>query len=172
VTLEDKNFRNITGKLQASGIKWALGGSGLIFNLGLCKDFSDWDITTQAPQVDIKTALKDIPYRALRKTKLFQSDYCLRFSEDPKRIDLIGGFRLQSNGVKYSIPMHISAVKNEIPLASPEWWFCAYWLMGELAKSELLFQYVKRNGADMRVLSDIVAMNWPASLKEKVRSLI
>ncbi|MDF2647262.1 MAG: hypothetical protein K0Q73_3067 [Paenibacillus sp.] len=56
-----KDLHEITEKLKQSQIQYSLGGSGLLFYLGLIDKVNDWDIVVECPKEQLIEVLDDLP---------------------------------------------------------------------------------------------------------------
>ncbi|MFK7692427.1 hypothetical protein [Paenibacillus sp. HJGM_3] len=135
----------VTSRLHAAGIGYALGGSGLLYALGLTDKVRDWDLTTSAPVQAVQAALLDLPVQTIVSGDYpFASDYKLLVHETDPQVELIGGFAIHSPAGLCRIPPLLGgAVWNGITLGSPEVWYVAYALMGRRPRAELLLHYMQ-----------------------------
>ena len=80
------------------------------------------------------------------------------------------------------VRLAVSAHWRGLPIASPEGWACAYWLMGEYdepalrerraTRAELLFAHLERTGVDRVRLETMLAESLPAALASRLRALL
>jgi len=80
------------------------------------------------------------------------------------------------------VRLSVSRHWRGLPIASPEGWACAYWLMGEYdepslrerraARAESLLAHLERTGADRARAEAMLAEPLPEPLAARVRALL
>ncbi len=137
----------ITERLFAYKIDFALGGTGLLYALGLIDEVKDWDMAVDCPIEKITVALKGLDWVQLPQTELFKSNYLLKVLIKTTSIDLIGGFSISTSNGIHKVPVKISKYWNNTPLADPKDWLIAYKLMGHHDKAIRLENFLKNHSA-------------------------
>lgn len=89
----------ILNRLEENNIAYALGGSGLLYFLGLTDSIHDWDITVECPKDTLIKAIRGYDWVDQRSgDSPFASEY--RLSINALHIDFIGNFACYSNESK------------------------------------------------------------------------
>ncbi|WP_407269916.1 hypothetical protein [Radiobacillus sp. PE A8.2] len=60
-----KQVTKVVQALETYDIAYALGGSGLLYSLGLTNDVGDWDITTNETKTKVIQSIATSDYEAL-----------------------------------------------------------------------------------------------------------
>src|SRR5262245_5562470 len=55
-------LRRITSRLDAAGIEWGVGASGLLAALGLVDQVNDWDVQVEADPEAVRAIFEDVPH--------------------------------------------------------------------------------------------------------------
>ncbi|HEY6194229.1 MAG TPA: hypothetical protein VI504_04235 [Candidatus Eisenbacteria bacterium] len=168
----------ITAHLDAAGIAWAVGGSGLLAALGLVNVANDWDVQVEAAPEQLQWLFAGVPH-TFHGHGGCHADWKLAF--ESARTELIPRFAFYAPGGIVSVPLRVSRRRWGLPIASPEGWACAYWLMGEYdapaerarraKRAEKLFAWLDAYGADATRLEELLAEPLPGPLAEKLRAL-
>ncbi|WP_147916022.1 hypothetical protein [Ruania zhangjianzhongii] len=118
-----------------------LGGSALLYALGLTGTVRDWDLVTDVPadQVAEVLAARGLP-AVLRSGDSPQFATAALFQVDAgdHDIDVLVDFAIRSGGEAVPIPPRAWRSWNQMMLAAPQDWERAYRLMGRVQKAELL----------------------------------
>ncbi|MCC6278818.1 MAG: hypothetical protein IT289_12975 [Oligoflexia bacterium] len=131
-------------KLSQLTIKHSLGGTGLLYALGLLKDVHDWDIQVDAAFEDLKDLLTDYKWTRLDQTERFASKFLVQLNVDGTIIDLIGEFAIRDlKGAIHKIQNIVSGYWKGVPLGSPEQWHKAYQLMNRPDRVQILDKFLK-----------------------------
>jgi hypothetical protein len=137
-------LQRVAAALQAGGADVALGGSGLLYSLGLGDSVRDWDLTTDTPWQQVESALSGFEWQL---APFGDGDYRSRFRVSVRvgaaEIDLIGRFAVGD----VHLPTIPSGEWNGVPVGAPEVWAVAYRLIGRHAKADLLHGWVRQHGA-------------------------
>lgn len=134
----------ISKRFVENKIIHALGGSGLLFALGVIEKVKDWDIATEAPLENVIEALKGLESKIIPNNELFKSQYLIKVAIGNTEIDNIGYFSIKkSNGASHIVPVKNFKDWNGIPLADPYEWLLAYKLMGREDMTIKLETYLK-----------------------------
>ena len=138
----------LTARLDAKGIAWAVGGSGLLAALGLVEQVNDWDVQVAGEPDPLRFLFHDLDH-SFHGNGGCHADAKLTFPRE--RVELITSFAFFAPDGVVRIPLHVARRWNGLPIASPEGWACAYWLMGRFdeheqrarraARAELLFMW-------------------------------
>jgi hypothetical protein len=171
-------LRRITARLDAAGIEWAVGASGLLASLGLVDEVNDWDVQVETEPDAVRALFLDVPY-VFHGHGGCHADWKLAFASE--RTELIPRFAFFVPAGIVHIRLSVSRHWRGLPIASPEGWACAYWLMGEYdepalrerraARAELLFAHLERAGADPARTSALLAEPLPGHLVRRLRAL-
>lgn len=153
---------SLTARLDAAGVPWAVGGSALLAALGIADEAHDWDVQVEAGPTQLQELFADRPH-AFSGNQGCHADWKLAF--ETERTELIARFAFAVEGGVVRIPLAVSRRWRGLPMASPEAWACAYWVLarhGEEAQrgrrrrqEEAIFGWLERHGAD-RILIEIV----------------
>ena len=134
----------ISKRFSKSNILHALGGSGLLFALGINQEVRDWDIATEASLENVMEALEGLESKLIPNNELFKSHYLIKVTHNNTEIDIIGHFSIKkSDGDHHAVPVKIFGYWNSIPLADPKEWLLAYKLMGRYEKAAKLESYLQ-----------------------------
>ncbi|ULL13261.1 hypothetical protein DVH26_01455 [Paenibacillus sp. H1-7] len=164
--------QRVAALLEAEGIHYASGGSGLLYSLGLVSHVRDWDLTTDAPLEAVTAALQDIPYALVPSGDYpFASAYRLSAQDDALPLDIIGGFAIHSEHGICRLPSHSPFIWENIRMGSPEVWAVAYGLMNRIEKSQLLFAYLQEKGASRDIVERMLEEPLPEPLRCQLQEL-
>ena len=171
-------LRRLTERLDAAGIEWGVGASGLLASLGLVDEVNDWDVQLEAEPDAVRALYADLPY-AFHGHGGCHADWKLGF--EAARTELIPRFAFFVPAGIVRVRLAVSRHWRGLPIASPEGWACAYWLMGahdepplrarRAARAELLFAHLEREGADRARLEAMLAEPLPDALAGRLRAL-
>lgn len=155
--------------MDSCGITCALGGSGLLYFLGLVEEVRDWDLTTDAPFEQVQAALGAFSYaRAPHSDDPFATAYRLALEAGDQEIDLIGKFAIRTEAGVCHLPAVVVRTHGGIPVGSPEVWAVAYRLMNRHAKADILSEYLCRTGADPAVIALLLEQPLPRAVRQEV----
>ncbi|MFD0679926.1 MULTISPECIES: hypothetical protein [unclassified Paenibacillus] len=173
MTLPLETVRLLTKQLDEAGIRYASGGSGLLYSLGLIDQVHDWDLTTDAPLDDVTAALQGWSWtQSSSGDHPFASSYRIQVADQQLPIDMIGQFAIHSENGICRLPTVPSFEWQGILMGSPEVWAVSYALMNRIAKSDKLFAYLKQHQADRNALHLLLAEPLPAYLSAKLLALL
>lgn len=138
----------IANALNAKGVRWAVGGSALLFLKGIVFSFNDLDISVMLEDSQkAREALKEIgDYHSserLSKSKVFDE-----FTIDGVDVDLVSGMILESYGKEYDVSFknenveHMELEGADIILDSLEAWYEIYNLQGRSEKARYIKDYL------------------------------
>lgn len=135
-------------RLNAAGIIWALGGSGLMLYFGCSVEVHDWDITTDAPIGAVEGALRGLTYKRVRPGGVFATDYLFKVQSHSAAVDVMGGFALRTDQGLYKVPTIVTTDWDGIPIGSPGAWVTVYELLGRPEKAQLLRDQLVKDISD------------------------
>lgn len=161
-------LRDLIGTLEGGGLPCALGGSGLLAALGLAEAVRDWDLTVDAPAREVYPLLDPTRLRYVGSDAL-HADEKLELPED--RIEIICRFAFNVKGGVVVLPAAVAERRDGIPLASPEVWAAAYWLLGRDAKAQALLGHLAGTGAHPVRVRELLAQPIPPELAQRLQAL-
>ena len=176
-------LRLVTSRLDAAGIEWAVGGSALLASLGLIDRVHDWDLQVESDAEPLQFLFATLPH-SYHGHGGCHADWKLSFDE--QRTEVIPRFAFFVPGehgrdTVVRVRMQVSGHWRGLPMASPEGWACAYWLMGRYdepsqrerraARAELLFAWLAGHGADAARLDRMLLEPLPEELAARLHSL-
>ncbi|NGZ74430.1 hypothetical protein [Saccharibacillus alkalitolerans] len=172
--MEEKltTLRGVTDRLERSGVDYVVGGSGMLFGLGLTDRVRDWDIMTEAPESEIRRALGDLELsEESGPSELYGSGCKLTVQGTEPEVEVIIGFAVRARAGICRLPALSGGLRNGLRIASPEVWLAAYTLMGRTEKADLLESYLQERGADPSALSRLREQPLPSELAERLNRL-
>ena len=108
------------------------------------------------------------------------ADWKLAFEE--ARTEVIPRFAFFVPAGVVRVRLAVSRHWRGLPIASPEGWACAYWLMGEFdepslrerraSRAERLFAHLELAGADRERTAAMLAEPLPEPLADRLRALL
>lgn len=131
--------------LHAHDLAPALGGSGLLVALGLAETANDWDLTVDAPENAVRTALDNGRFSFRDETTadhLYATERRFVIDGGDHSIDLLVGFALRSSDGVVRLPTRVTGWWNGLPLADPVVWERAYALLDRPAKAAALRRWL------------------------------
>jgi len=172
-------LRRITDRLDAAGIEWGVGASGLLASLGLVDRVNDWDVQVEAEPDVVRALFSELSYE-FHGHGGCHADWKLAFAD--ARTEVIPRFAFFAPAGIVHIRLSVSRHWRGLPIASPEGWACAYWLMGEFdepalrarraARAESLFAHLERAGADPARTAAMLAEPLPEPLAIRLHALL
>ena len=137
----------IAKALNAKGVRWAVGGSSLLYLKGITFSFNDLDIVVvleDAPKA--REALMEIgeyhPSNHTSSAKIFEE-----FTVDGLDVDVISGFIVTAYGKEYDCSFknenveHIEVEGEDVILDSLDAWYEIYNLQGRMEKARYIKDY-------------------------------
>ena len=158
----------VVARLEAEGIRCALGGSGLLAALGLAETARDWDLTADAPLERLVPLAPDWPFETAGSSGV-HADAKLVFPAHA--IEVIARFAFFGPRGVIRIPTVVAGRWRGVPLASPEAWLAAYHLLERPAKRDLLLGHLRARGHDEAVLERLLDEPLPAELAGMLAAL-
>lgn len=158
----------LVARLEAEGIRCALGGSGLLAALGLTETAHDWDLTTDATLEQLVPLAGGWPFETAGSSGV-HADAKLMFPA--QSIEIIARFAFHGPRGVIRIPTLVTNRWRGVPLGSPEAWLAAYHLLERPAKRDLLLGHLRARGHDGTVVERLLAEPLPAELAGMLTSL-
>ena len=113
-------LRQVARRLDAAGIMWALGGSGMMHALGLADSVGDWDLTVDVSQEDAHAALRDLAPTLHGNLGIHADHKVVCFQGAVEVICRFAFFRPDGGPGVIHIPTIVTGTWNGFPLGSPE----------------------------------------------------
>lgn len=164
-------LRDLLHRLEGAGIEAALGGSGLLYPLGLVERVNDWDLTTDANPDLVRAALESLPWEDRTGGHDYATAGRFVIHAGTDEIDLICRFAVAGEGGVCHLPTIVTGHWQGVPLGALEVWAAAYWLIGRPQKAEFVLTHLRRTGADPVRLSRILQEPLPAPLRTELEAL-
>ncbi len=140
----------VAHRLKRGGVKFALGGSGLLHALGLCDLVYDWDITTESSWEQVEACIKGLEYERIPPSGIYATEHFCKINLHGSSVDLMRKFAIrQGDQAPHPISTIVTGYWRGIPLGSPREWSEAYRLMGRNAKADLLAKYMSSRAMPM-----------------------
>jgi hypothetical protein len=155
-------------RLEAEGIRCALGGSGLLAALGLTETVHDWDLTADAPLERLAPLARDWPFETAGSSGVHAD---AKLMVPGHSIEVIARFAFFGPRGVIRIPTVIAGRWRGVPLGSPEAWLTAYHLLERPAKRDLLLDHLRSRGHDPGVVETLLAEPLPGDLAGILASL-
>ncbi|HWI60781.1 MAG TPA: hypothetical protein VNT75_02955 [Symbiobacteriaceae bacterium] len=164
-------LRRVHAALQAGGVVAALGGSGLLYSLGLVDTVRDWDLTTDAPFDQVKAALGDLPWRpSPTGDGSYATAHRINVTPDGADIDLMVSWAVRCDEGVVQFPTVVAGALEGIPVGSPEVWAVAYRLIGRPQKAGLLDDYLRRHGYRSEIRDQLLAQPLPETARTAIQA--
>ncbi len=165
-------LHRITRLLEQSGVDYVIGGSGMLYGLGLVDRVRDWDLMTDSPVSEVRAALDGLRLTEdSAPSELYGSGCKLRIEETEPEVEVIIGFSIRAEAGFCRLPARTGGICGGLRIASPTLWFAAYALMGRTEKAALLETYLMDRGAERSALSHLRGEPLPAELSERLNRL-
>ncbi|KMY54066.1 hypothetical protein AC623_08880 [Bacillus sp. FJAT-27231] len=149
----------VTERFERQGISYALGGSGLLYSLGLTDTIRDWDMTTDAPKELVLGVLDSLHVEEIESGVFpFASHYKLLVHQNNPQVEVIGHFSIVTEKGICNLPILPFRNWKGIQVASPEVWYTAYALMGRTAKANILWSFLNSNGANRVAIQTLLRL--------------
>jgi hypothetical protein len=160
----------VVNRLAGAGIQAALGGSGLLFSLGLVDAVRDWDLTTDATLAEVSAALgADIPWQpSPTGDQGYATVNRINITPNGADIDMMIRFAVRCEGGVVRFPTIVTGQFDGIPVGSPEVWAVAYQLIGRPAKADMLHEYLRQHGARSEIRTQLLAEPLPEAVRSRV----
>jgi hypothetical protein len=175
-----------------------VGGSGLLAALGLVDRVNDWDLQVESSAEPLQFLFATLPH-SFHGHGGCHADWKLSFDEQRTEVIPRFAFFVPREAVTASpspasaaspadsaplvarIRMQVSGHWRGLPIASPEGWACAYWLMGRYdepgqrarraERAELLLGWLTQHGATSARVDALLAEPLPDELAARLRAL-
>jgi hypothetical protein len=158
----------LVARLEAEGVRCALGGSGLLAALGLTETVHDWDLTVDASLEQLVPIAGGWLFETAGSSGV-HADAKLMFPA--RSIEIIARFAFHGPRGVIRIPTVVTGRWRGVPLGSPEAWLAAYHLLERPAKRDLLLGRLLARGHDPAVVERLLAEPLPAELAAMLAAL-
>ncbi|MGQ8874412.1 hypothetical protein [Paenibacillus sp. TSA_86.1] len=163
-------------RLEENNIAYSLGGSAMLYVLGLVDSVNDWDVMVDCPKSKFIEAIA--AYDWIEKEsgdKPFASEYRLEIKS--LDVDVIGGFAFDVDGRRLELPLcPIPNVKwHGMNVSSPEVWYVAYHMMGRPEKADLIMEYLQTSNTYVNrdlIKSLLASENLTYEIREGLNTLV
>ncbi|MCR8964228.1 hypothetical protein O0550_13600 [Brevibacillus halotolerans] len=160
-------------QLHQKDITFALGGSTLLYSLGLETTFRDIDITTDASVDKLSEALTEYPVTVeISGDGIYNTQYRLSVELHGKEIDFMGNFSVKTKTGVCHLPCLPAYEWRGIPVCAPEVWAVAYHLIDRSQKADRIYGYLEKNGTNLDVCKRLLQEPLPEEVKIRLLSLI
>ena len=143
-----QTLAKIANALNAKGVRWAVGGSTLLYLKGIVSSFNDFDLSVMYEDaLKAREALSEIgeyhPNNKSSKARIFDE-----FTVDGIDVDLVSEMRLDSYGQEVDCSFknenveHMEIEGADIILDSLEAWYNIYNLQGRIEKARYIKDYL------------------------------
>ncbi len=133
-----KILKDICQSLNEHKIPFSLGGSGLLYFLGIVHDFNDWDLVLYCTESEAKAALLHYNQTQLKNSGIYTSSFFFQVTHQGVKFDIMGYFGVKNFGEDYKLPYKVSKHLGIIPLGDVKDWLKAYELMGRTDKVDII----------------------------------
>ncbi|WP_413380961.1 hypothetical protein [Alkalihalobacillus sp. 1P02AB] len=166
-------LQQVVEVLDENKIDYSLGGSGLLYALGLSEQVNDWDLMVEASEHELVKILekKWITPQKKKGDSSFGSDYVLQLNIENVTFEFIGHFSIYYEQQLIQIPNEVSFVWNGVKVANPVAWYVAYELMARKDKADSLYYYLKAHKSDNSVHSKWFEQALPNPILKKLTEL-
>jgi len=158
----------IVGRLEAAGIRCALGGSGLLAALGLTETVRDWDLTADAPLERLLPCARGLTCTTAGASGV-HADAKLVFPS--LAVEVIAGFAFDVAGRVVRIPTLVTGRWRGVPLGSPEAWAVAYDLLERPLRRDLLLEHLRARGHSPTAVALLLAEPLPQGIARALAAL-
>lgn len=173
----------ITKELKSKDIKWALGGSWVLYHHQLIEEVNDIDIIVEEKDIDRIIEVMSLlgEPQGVERKKLFATKYFYKFLVNGINIDIMGGFGIRHNKGVYiyefkdaSITDYIRSEDVMVPVTSLEDWFVLYQLLPNREyKVDLIEKYLLEKGnIKVQFLNEALKKSLPKEVTERIVKLI
>jgi hypothetical protein len=169
VTPSIEALLDVHGRLADAGIAHALGASALLHAHGLEDHVGDWDINTDAGHDVLEPLFRDLAPVRFGSSGI-HADSKLQMYGDT--VELIVRMAIVAEGKVVRIPTIARSAWQGVPVGSPEAWAVSYALLGRREKSERLFAYLEKVGANAEDVRRMLEEPLPKALAERLASLL
>ena len=169
-----KSIYKMIEDLEAAGLSYSIGGSGLLNSLGLSTEMGDWDVFIDSNQNQVMDALKnwEIEERPVHSHPFFRSKFLLGVKKaESIPIEIIGYFQIKTDEGIIPLPSIVHHRWENLNVGHPVIWFVAYSLMGRTEKANLLRHYLERHPQNDDWISFYLKMPIPQELKRTLLEL-
>lgn len=146
--LKIQKLKEICQILTQNKISFTLGGSGLLYFLGIVKKFKDWDLALYCSERELEQALFEYNLEKQVCTPPYLSTYFYRMKTDEVSFDLMGHFGVERGHERIEMSYKVSQLQEGIPLGDIKDWMTSYRLMDRPEKFEMIRDYLRHVTAD------------------------
>ncbi len=155
--------------LASASIPYAVGGSCLLYSLGLADRMHDVDFTIDADLAQVLRALRGLTWHhAQHGDPPFASAYRLTIAISGPAVDLIGSFAIETAVGVCHLPTLVHSMWRGLPVASPEVWAVAYHLMKRREQADMLCKFIRGHGAQEGAVQALLRQPLPDELRREV----
>ena len=180
-------LETIARALNGAGVRWAVGGSLMLYLRGAVGKFHDIDLVVSIGDAERAVAILDSIARRIdappseEKARVFRSACFGQFSLDGVDVDLMAGMVVRAEGVEFPDPFDAlgpggvsGAVGEPVPLAATEDWYVLYALMpGRMEKARRIEAWWGSEGRlDKRRLERAAEGELPERVRTEVRRIL
>ncbi|WP_243300191.1 hypothetical protein [Bacillus litorisediminis] len=163
-----KSIYKLIEDLEASGLSYSIGGSGLLNSLGFSVPMGDWDVFVDSEKNKVLRALKhwEVEDKSVDSHPLFKSEFLLGVKDtESKPIEIIGYFKIKTEDGLVPLPSAVHHRWENMNIGHPVIWFVAYTLMGRTEKASLLRQFLEKYPQNDEWIEFYLRMPIPKELK-------
>lgn len=146
-------LNKLAREFNAKSVRWAVGGSLLLYLKGVVTEFNDLDIMVDECDIDV---VRDIVsnfceiQQRLPNSK-YKTKHFLECNVDGVDVDIMAGFTIVQDGMDYSIPFSVCETielhGETIPLQSIDVWRNNYMLMEREGKVSLIDEWKSKKAS-------------------------
>lgn len=145
-TAHTATLKRIAGKLNGSGITWAVGGSMMLYLRGRTRNVHDIDLMVEESQAERAKELLGTMGKSMpdKDNAQYATRHYNKFLVDGTEVDLIAGFAIVKDGVAHECPLLRKDITERydlegtpVPLHGLSVWREYYTLMGRREKAAL-----------------------------------
>jgi hypothetical protein len=140
MTLDHKiqTLEDVCKSLIKAKIPFTLGGSGLLYYLGLVKNFNDLDLVLYCSEEEAHAALSTYPQTQNKSSGIYTSSFFFQVTHKEVKFDIMGYFGVKNLGQDFKLKYKVSKKVGMIPLGELKDWLTAYELMERTDKVEII----------------------------------
>ncbi len=182
-SLKLKTLQKVGRALKASGVRFCVGGSAMLYRNGLVEQFNDIDLLVESSDAyKAETVLLSIGQSEEAKSSTaFVTDIFRSFLVDGIGVDMMAGLKIRSGGQVYSHQLTEGSYADRwpvwgevLPFSALEEWCVLYHLMpGKAHKAELIKAHLKSSGqCNLDFLASVMGNGVPPAASEWLNDLM